>query len=223
MLHEGQLQRMNFLNSLARRATTSFRVSSSPFLIAICGWADTGKSTLAGMLCEELQDQGLDADWMSTDAFLLDREIRNSLGLTGYNPASIDADEIMRAIAKLTEGSAYEYYPYVNRTGTRSSQPRTLNSRAIVVIEGIHSLHFKLLPHLDYKVFIDAPVDVLKDLRIQANMKKRDMSYRDACRRVDFELEEFERYTAPERQHVDCVLKITRNYDYTFAEFADPA
>ena len=30
---------------------------------------------------------GCEADRISTDAFLLDRETRNKLGITGYNPA----------------------------------------------------------------------------------------------------------------------------------------
>lgn len=214
---------MNFVNSLARRATSSFTASTSPFLIAICGWADTGKSTLASLLCEEFRVQGLDADWISTDAFLMDREIRNKLGLTGYNSASIDTDEMLRAITQLSRGFAYEYYPYVNRTGTRASQSRTINPQAIVVIEGIHSLHPKLMPQLHYKVFIDATADVLRDLRIQANMNKRDMPLREAGSRVDFELEEFEKYTAPAKQHADCVVNITRAYGYTFAAFTGPA
>lgn len=209
---------MSFLNSLARRATSSFPADSTPFLIAICGWADTGKSTLAGLLCEQLREQGLSADWISTDAFLIDRETRNRLGLTGYNTASVDADEMLNAVNRLSRGLAYEYHPYINRTGTRAVEAKTIHPQAVVVIEGIHSLHPRLLPSLHYKVFIDAASDVLKDLRIRANMVKRDMPHEEAGRRVDFELQEFEKHTAPAKHLADCVMNIDRSYHYAFAD-----
>lgn len=213
---------MNFIDSLALRATRSFEAGRGSFLIGICGWADTGKSTLADRLCKELRNQAFAADWISTDAFLMDRDVRNERGLTGYHPDSIDADAMTKAIIELSGGRAFEYRPYDNRTGTRAAQSRSIGPQAIVVIEGIHALHRDLMPLLNYSVFIDAPTDVLRDLRVQGNMNKRGMSHPEACRRVDFELQAFERYTAPAKQHADCVVNVTRDYVYTFATPAVP-
>jgi len=212
---------MKFTSSLAHRVISLSKDNTSPFIVAICGWADTGKSTLAKLLCEELQQQGTSADWISTDAFLMDRNLRNKLGITGYNTASIDTDELMKATTQLSCGAPYEYFPYENRTGTRAAQSRSITPQEIVIIEGIHSLHIALLPQLQYKIFIDAPVDVMKFLRIKANMNKRGMAVQEASSRVDFELEEFRKYTAPGKRRADCVVNVTRAYDYTFASSVD--
>ena len=206
---------MNFAHLLARRAMASLEPSMTPFVIAICGWADTGKSTLAGNLCQELRASGCDADRISTDAFLLDRETRNSLGITGYNPASLDASEMLKAISNLSCGGAYEYYPYDNRTGKRSAQMVRIDSLRVVVVEGIHALHVDLLPRLHFKVFIDAEADVLAELRIQANMRKRGMGAEEAIRRVARELEDFKKFTAPAKQFADWVASVSRGYEYS--------
>jgi uridine kinase len=212
---------MNFVHSLALRATASFPGRARPFLIGISGWADTGKSTLADTLCKQLQHQGHTADWISTDAFLMDRDLRNQRGLTGYNPASIDADAMTKAIAALRNGSTFDYRPYDNRTGTRATHSRSIAPQAVIVIEGIHALHGDVRHLLNYIVFIDAPSDVLRDLRIQGNIKKRGMSPAEACSRVDFEWQEFEKYIAPAQQHADCVVNVTRGYAYSFVGCAD--
>lgn len=208
---------MSFVAALARRALACYSADARPFLVALCGWADTGKSTLAGSLCEAFRHQGLGADWISTDAFLIDRDTRNRLGLTGYDPASIDADEMQHAMAQLRRGGAYRYHPYVNRTGTRAPEAKTIEPQPIVVIEGIHALHPRLLPWLGYKVFIDAPADVLKDLRIRANIHKRGMPAAEAGLRVDGELQAFEQHTLPAKRHADCTVTVDARYGYTLA------
>ena len=90
-----------------------------------------------------------------------------------------------------------------------------IDAPRILVVEGIHALHpGDLLPCLHLKVFIDADVDVLIDLRIQANMRKRGMGRPEAASRVALELEDFKKYTAPARQFADVVVSVSRVYDY---------
>ena len=66
-------------------------IDRGPLLAGLCGWADTGKSTLARETCRELVAAGVPADCLSTDAFLQDRAMRQALGITGYDPAALDA------------------------------------------------------------------------------------------------------------------------------------
>ena len=115
---------MTFVDVLAEKVISMSAGSARPFFVSVCGWADTGKSTLAGLLCSAIQRRKINADSISTDAFLNDRESRNKLCLTGYNPASIDADELVAAVKKLSEGESYVYFPYENRSGKKVNQSK---------------------------------------------------------------------------------------------------
>ena len=186
--------------------------------MALCGGADTGKSTLSQALCDEFERQNLKADCLSTDAFLKDRETRNELGLSGFDPASVDLNAMVHAIDQLSRGLSCTYFPYMNRTGTHAPYPRIVEAGDIVVVEGIHALDAAVASRMDYRLFIDAPADVLRELRIQANREKRGMNADESTRRVNFEIQEFMRYTAPAKRLAHCLISVSRTYDYDFLD-----
>jgi uridine kinase len=107
---------MRLAQTLAEHICANLDKQSSPFLVAICGWADTGKSTLAKDLSAALATLGVDADWISTDAFMKDRAERNALGITGYNHLSIDSTLLASTIDHFVGGEAFAYRPYDNRS-----------------------------------------------------------------------------------------------------------
>ena len=160
--------------------------------------------------------QDLQADWLSTDDFLKDRRSRNELGLSGFNPASVDVDAMTQAVDQLSRGLSYTCFPYINRTGVHALTPRIVEAADILIVEGIHALEPALATRMDYRLFIDAPVEVLRELRIRANRKKRGMDADESMRRVDFEMEEFVKYTAPAKQFADGMIVVNRRYDYDF-------
>ena len=211
-----------FADALAARAGEALAGRPRPFLIAICGGADTGKSTVAQALCDIFGRQNLKADWLSTDTFLMDRRSRHELGVSGFNPASVDMDAMVHAIEQLSSGVSYTCFPYVNQTGTHASEPRLVEAGDIVVVEGIHALDPAVATRMDYRLFIDAPADVLRELRVRANRAKRGMDAGESMRRVDFEMEEFARYTAPAKRWADGLISVSRSYDYDFAGPASP-
>jgi uridine kinase len=209
---------MNLAEALADRVMAMPKAGGRPYFIAICGWADTGKSTLAASLCSALRQRQTSADWISTDAFLIERTERNRLGVSGYNPASIDADDLASAVRKLSNGGSFSYHPYDNRSGRKTGSSRTIDAQAVVIIEGIHAFHPALSTHLDYRIFIDADDDVLRTLRINGNRTKRGMELDDAVRRVDHEFAEFRQFIAPQKSLADALVSVSSDYSYAFAQ-----
>src|SRR6476619_1238012 len=116
---------MSIVQSLAQLITGIRKENEGAVFVAICGWADTGKSTLAAALCGALKTQSVSADWISTDVFLKNRTDRNKLGISGYNPFSINAEELAVALAQIASGQEYFYYPYDNRSGTKAPIQKT--------------------------------------------------------------------------------------------------
>jgi uridine kinase len=185
-----------------------------PFLVAICGWADTGKSTLAAELSHALASQGISADWISTDVFLKNREQRNSLGISGYNPLSFHANEFSAAVDQLAAQREYVYYPYDNRAGANALTPRTILPVSTIVIEGIHAFHDAVRDLCRLRVFIDSDEGTLRTLRARANVNKRGMNPAEASKRIDSEFEDYTRYLAPKKRFADVCLNVGLDFEY---------
>ena len=209
---------MSIANTLAQIIVTTGSGSRSPKFAAICGWADTGKSTLAAELCHVLHRRNITADWISTDAFLKNRVDRNRLGISGYNSRSLHAEELAVAVRALAAGQAYTYYPYDNRTGAKAPDSKTISQQSVVVIEGIHALHEVIRDRCGLRVFIHSDDATLMEIRAKANMSKRGMNGMDARIFLENELAEFRNYILPNKAHANVVLNVSLNYDYAVEE-----
>jgi len=145
---------MGIVQALAERIVTAAAEEDSPFFVAMCGWADTGKSTLAAKLCSVIKSKNVEADWISTDVFLQNRADRNRLGISGYNPSSIDAIELSVAVNRLAALHEYIYHPYDNRVGGKVLSSKQISPHSIIVIEGIHAFHEAIWRHCRLRIFI---------------------------------------------------------------------
>lgn len=133
-------------------------------LVAICGWADTGKSTLAGRLRAVLAEAGVSAESVSTDDFLLDRAQRYAMGINGYDPRSLDIAGLVAALGCFLSQQPFSVHPYDNRSGTKRSVARTVPPARVLVVEGIHSLH----PSIASEPASAADVEAMVAIRIEA-------------------------------------------------------
>jgi uridine kinase len=209
---------MNFIDSLAERIIQARIDQHVPMFVAICGWADTGKSTLAAELCRALRTHEVSADWISTDAFMKDRTDRNKLGISGYNPLSIDADELALAISKMASGQTYTYFPYDNRTGTKEPVPRSIAAEPVIVIEGIHAFHPAIPRRRCLRIFIHSDEATLRTMRARANVGKRGMDEVEAWKRIDSELEDFRNFVMPGRDSADIRVAVSAQFDYAIED-----
>ncbi|HTA64635.1 MAG TPA: hypothetical protein VK753_03945 [Xanthomonadaceae bacterium] len=205
---------MTIVHTLASRIATSHTTASPPFLVAICGWADTGKSTLAHEVCNALASMGTSADWISTDAFMNDRAERNRLGISGYNPLSIDVAALSDTVRRFVARENVTYHPYDNRTGTKSPVQKTIRPQSVIVVEGIHAFHPSIASAHHLRVFIDADEPTLRAMRLRANIDKRGMDPTQAAKRIDAELEDYRRYIVPMKSRADVSVTVSCDFDY---------
>ncbi|MBB5204780.1 uridine kinase [Inhella inkyongensis] len=188
--------------------------TSGPQVLALCGWADTGKTTLAAGLIEALRQRGWHADGFSTDSFLLPRPQRQALGLSGYDPRSLDEAGLAQTVAQLRQGLGVDVRPYCNRLGRQLDEARRIEPAELIVIEGIHALAAALRPHLTLSLFLDGDDAELAQLRAQANQGKRGMDAAEAVRRIPAELADYGLHVRPLQRHADLVAQVDRDYGY---------
>lgn len=199
---------MNLPQTLADRVRASMHGRNAPFVVALCGWADTGKSTVAAQLVAALRRFGLTADAISTDDFMRDRAERDAIGISGYDLRSIDMAALRAVLVRFLDRQPFGVHRYDNRTGTKSGEPRTVSPADVLVVEGIHALHPDLAPHTHLKVFIDADEATARELRVLANRRKRGMSAHDAAARVECEWRDYCAWVRPRREQADVVVQV---------------
>ncbi|MBZ8142475.1 hypothetical protein CLD22_21565 [Rubrivivax gelatinosus] len=209
-----ELSTMNLPQTLAARVRASLEGRDTPFVVALCGWADTGKSTVAAQLVAGLARLGIAADAISTDDFMRNRAERDAIGISGYDLRSIDMAALQMAIVSFLERKPFCVHPYDNRTGTKSAEPTTVSPVDVLVVEGIHSLHPRLVPHSGLKVFIDADEAIAYQLRVRANQRKRGMSASDAVSRVPREWKDYSTWVRPRCEHADLVVQVDLEFGY---------
>lgn len=200
--------------SVSRLILSRLERHSFPLLVALCGWADTGKSTLAHRLCEDLRLLGVTGAPMSTDAFMKDRSERNALGITGYNPASIDIQALKSSIVRFSEGRPFAYHPYDNKTGTKREAPLVVEPCSVLVVEGIHSFHADVVARMHLKVFIDSDESNLRQMRYRANIRKRGMNAHDAGMRIQAEWNDYCAFLRPLSKLADLTVQVDQDYNY---------
>ena len=205
---------MSIVQNLATRVAASISKSESPYFVAICGWADTGKSTLAAELCDALNCNNVGADWISTDAFLKNRAERNNLRISGYNPLSIDANELSIAVNRLALQDDYTYCPYDNRIGGNTSIPKKISPESVIVIEGIHAFHSAVSRLCLLRLFIDSDVETLRAMRVRANKVKRGMNDTEASVRVDGELQDYRTHILPRKTLANVAVNVSSAFEY---------
>jgi uridine kinase len=205
---------MNLPQALASLVHESITNRAPPLLVALCGWADTGKSTVASQLCSDLGRFDIFGDMISTDSFMRDRAERNALGISGYNPRSIDIQALDSAISKFLTRESFAHYPYDNRTGTKNVRPRVVEPCDVLVVEGIHSFNPGVAKRMHLKVFIDADEVTLRQMRYRANMQKRGMKAVDAEARIESEWQEYCTAVRPLISSADLIVHVDESYNY---------
>lgn len=165
-------------------------------------------------LCEALGKDGITASPVSTDAFMKDRAERNSLGISGYDPRSIDIHRLARAIEMFLSGRDFKYHPYDNRTGTKQRSPSMVSSCQVLVVEGIHSLHPAVANLMHWKVFMASDEATLHQMRYRANIQKRGMSAEEAGARIPAEWQDYRRYVEPLSASADWIVQVDQAFNY---------
>lgn len=144
-------------------------------IIGISGGTGSGKTTVANRILETVKASEVvfiqqDSYYRNLKDLPLDyRQVANF-----DHPDALDNDLLVNHIRKLKAGEPIELPIYDFKTHTRLNETRTVESKPIVIVEGI--LIFadpRLLEQLDIKVFVDTPDDIRFIRRLRRDIADR--------------------------------------------------
>jgi len=148
---------------------------NKPVVIGVCGGTGSGKSTVAKAIFKSLPDDNIliieqDAYYKDQSSMSYEDRVK-----TNYDhPLAFDTDLLIAHVATLCEGKAIEKPVYNFSIHNREERTIPVQSRDIIIIEGIMILEDARLRNLmDIKIFVDTDADVRIIRRITRDINER--------------------------------------------------
>ena len=178
-------------------------------IIGICGGTGSGKTTVANRILESVSAD--EVVFIQQDSYYrnindLPLDIRNIANFD--HPDALDNDLLVNHVRRLKSGEGVELPLYDFKTSMRMNDTRHVESKPIVIVEGI--LIFadpRLLEQMDIKVFVDTPDDVRFIRRLRRDLAERG-------RTVESVIEQYiatvrpmhQQFVEPSKRHADVII-----------------
>ena len=175
-------------------------------LIGICGGSGSGKTLVVQQIEETLSsDQvlGIEQDSYYRDLSHLPFEERAKQNFD--HPDAFDNKLLEKHLRELLAGHSVTQPLYDYAHHTRASDYRTIESRQVIILEGILIFESVRLRNLmDIKVYVDADPDIRLSRRLRRDIRERK-------REVESVLEQYEKFVRP--MHLEFVEPYKRYAD----------
>jgi len=150
----------------------------SPFVVGISGGTASGKTTLAKKIIDTIGETHvslLEADSYYADLSHVTPEKRHHINFD--HPDALDASLLAEHVTQLKEGRSIQKQIYDFKTHTRTRETIAIESKPVVVVEGILIFAVEDIARLlDLKVFIDVEAAVRLLRRIIRDVRERGRS-----------------------------------------------
>ena len=178
-------------------------------IIGICGGTGSGKTTVANRILESVSAS--EVVFIQQDSYyrnITDLPVDYRHIANFDHPDALDNDLLVNHVRRLKAGEAVELPLYDFKTSTRMNETRHVESKPIVIVEGI--LIFadpRLLEQMDIKVFVDTPDDIRFIRRLRRDLAERG-------RTVESVIEQYvatvrpmhQQFVEPSKRHADVII-----------------
>ena len=186
-------------------------MSSSAFVIGICGGTGSGKTTITNRLSRELADSGvlvLQQDHYYKDLSHLPLEERSQRNFD--HPNALDAELFIEHVRQLKDGSSIDRPVYDFTQHRRVQETVRLESQPAILVEGILIFENEALRNLmDIKIFVDTDADLRFIRRLVRDI-------RDRGRTLESVIEQYQKTVRP--MHLEFVEPSKRYADIIIPE-----
>lgn len=212
----------DFINRFSRRLINK---PSKRFLIGITGESASGKSTICKEIKNVIEQLDMPVTVLSTDNYFNDISALiskygsfDNLRDNGYDidaPTSFQLDVLKNDLQDLADGldiKAPMYLP--NGTGVSVPSALDVESKKIIVVEGIATMYEDVKDIFDVKLYIEADNNIRKERFITRACDERNQSVENALKHWEYLKNAGEKYIKPFRNEADFVLNGNADLDY---------
>ncbi|MBN2142521.1 hypothetical protein JW711_04275 [Candidatus Woesearchaeota archaeon] len=183
--------------------------SEKPFLIGVTGAGGAGKTTLGNNLVLFYGIENCVS--VDLDDYLISRDERAILEISGYNPR---ANKLLKAnedISNLAERKPISKLRYAHATGKVLPEEIVL-PKELVVVEGVTTLYPELRGLFDMAFFLDAMEETQIRSRVERDVNVRGYTLEQALMLYENLKPEYNRYIAPTKKFASVVVLVSPDY-----------
>jgi phosphoribulokinase len=183
--------------------------SDAPFVIGVTGAGGAGKTTFGNNIVAYYGvDNCLSID---LDDYLISRELRGKLGVTGYDPRANKLCEARKNIEELCARKPTSKPRYDHSTGNILSN-ETVSPKDLIIIEGVTTLYPELVELIDISFFLDALEETQIKSRIERDVNKRGYTHEEALTLFKSVQPDYARFIEPTKKSASVVFKVGTDY-----------
>lgn len=180
-----------------------------PLVIGLAGGTGSGKTTIADALVSAASEEHCallpqDAYYRSHPGLPFEQR-----ALINYDePQAFDTDLLCSQLRSLMAGNPIDRPVYDFGQHMRAAETVRVDSRQIIVVEGILTLHEPELRSLmDVKVFVDAPPDERFIRRLERDVRERNRSHESVINQYRSTVKPMhDLHVQPSKQHADLIV-----------------
>jgi phosphoribulokinase len=189
------------------------------YVLAVSGAAASGKTMFCRHMVDFLTDCGISAVHVPLDGYLLERKIRDSRGLSGYDPRSSDMTQMVTQMKTLIyEGRPIDLPVYNHHTGTHDT-PRRIQHAKAILLDGIMSMQHEIrkrFPNLS--IFFTSEDIVIRGLRLLVDMEERGYTVFQALKNSDEEFISYNKWISPQIEFADLKIWVDKTRELSILD-----
>src|SRR5690554_3603001 len=180
-----------------------------PYLIIVAGGSASGKSTVVQSILKKSGIQNVLV--INQDDYYLDQkqvDMSQRILMNYDHPKSIDNQLLIQDIQKLLNGQSilkpiYDYNNY-----TRSDQTEVLESKPIIILEGILSLTDPNIRNIaDLKLYVELDDDIRFIRRLSRDVKERGRTMSSVINQYIMTVKPmYHKYVKPTKRYADMII-----------------
>jgi len=188
-----------------------FKIKSSPIIFAIAGDSATGKTTVSNALKEYFGKKIVNI--LELDSFhKYERNSKMWNKYTHLNPKMNNLSEFRKVLLNIINGKTEIIRQYNHLTGKFDNFDKK-KIKDFLIVEGLHSLHFKdLNSKYNIKVFLDIEPGLKKTLKISRDIE-RQKSEEFIENEIQKRKKDFNQYILPQEEYSDLSIKTIKAND----------
>ena len=185
-----------------------------PIVVGVTGGSGSGKTLFIKKLVSQLKSVALH----SMDNYYIDRHKQpiDKMGVENFDTLeSIDKVRFTNDLKKLIKGETIQLKEYTYNNSTAEPKIITIESKRIILVEGIFTLHLKEIRDLlNLKIYIEAPGYLMLKRRIIRDAKERGYDLSDVLYRFEHHVTpSFQKYINPSKKFADIIIPNHENFD----------
>lgn len=184
---------------------TNYKIRYQPYLIGIAGDSGTGKNILSNLMVDKFGKRNtliLEGD----DMHKWERGDANWSNYTHLDPRANKLHYDIKSALRLKKGRQIDRSFYDHDTG-KFTLPKKLESKKIIVFQGLHSLYLEKMRNLyDLKVFLKPSDELRLHWKIIRDIKYRNSGREKVEKQIKDRESDAEKYIEKQEEHADIVV-----------------